>query len=140
MYYEQQRNRIVNIAICLAMVAMGLIMIVSILDDSAATLEARRLEAEARRAEAEAERLAARLDVLQAQAAVELARGDRAILEAAARSVDSDRALVEWYAARGDIRALMFMLCLIAMTTGAGVGMVMARRKLDRQAEKRRTV
>lgn len=92
------------------MAIICVIVFVGLVQQIDGNLEARRLEAAARQAEAEAARLQAQLDLAQAQAQIESAKGERAVLEAAARSVDADRRLVTWYTLRGDVRgALAFV-------------------------------
>ena len=105
----------------LVMAIVCVIVFAGLVQQIDGSLDARRLEAQARQAEAEKERLALALDLAQAQAQIETARGERAVLEAAARSVDSDRRLVEWYTLRGDLRgALAFVGALgLAICGGA---------------------
>lgn len=95
--------------------------------------EGRRLALEASKARAEADRLAAQVDLAQAQAAVENARGERAVLESAARAVDNNTRLVTWYSLRGDLRALVACLALAGMGICAVIAVRVLRGGRDAQ-------
>lgn len=89
--------------------------------------ESLRLAVEAQKARAEADRLAAQVDLAQAQAAVESARGERAVLESAARAVDNNTRLVSWYATRGDLRALLALVALAGVLLSVAVFVKLTR-------------
>ncbi len=111
----------------LLLVVFGVTATVVYLQRLDVTIEARRVEAEARRAEAEAARLQAELDLTQAQAQIETAQGERAVLEAAARSVDADRRLVTWYTLRGDLRGLLAFIGALGLALCGGVIVILVK-------------
>jgi len=81
----------------------------------------RRQELETRRAQAEAEKAQALAIMAQAQADAERAAGERAVLEAAARAVEIDTDLTEYYARRGDSRVILAaLLVIVALLAFAG--------------------
>ena len=73
-------------------------------------------QAEAEKARYDAELAQVELDIEQARADLEVAKGERVILESAARSIDSDRELTEYYAHRGDTRAILFVVSVLGLT------------------------
>ncbi len=99
----------------------------------AGMLETRRMEAEASRARAEAARLMIQLDLTQAQAQAEVARGEREVLESAARAVDNNTRLVTWYSLRGDLRAFIALLALVGMGVCAVIAVRVVRGGRDAQ-------
>jgi type II secretory pathway pseudopilin PulG len=76
---------------------------------------------------AKAERAAQEADRLAALEALERARGDRELHEAAAASIRKDARLVTWYAVRGDVLALALGVPFM-VAAGAIVGTVIGRR------------
>lgn len=88
---------------------------------------------EAERARYEAEQAAAELALVQARADVERARGERAVLEAAADAVEQNTRLVDWYARRGDVRAVLFVVGLAGLAVCAGLVLTVGRRWYDAQ-------
>lgn len=86
-----------------------------------------RTQQAARQAEAEAAKLQAQLDLAQAQAQIETAAGERAVLEAAARAVDSDRRLTEYYALRNDARAILALVGAVGLALCGGALVVILK-------------
>lgn len=78
---------------------------------------------EAQQAHADLQRVQVELDLTQAQADLTRAEGEKAVLESAARSIDSDRQLTEYYAHRADTRAILFMVSVLGLFM-CGVGIV----------------
>lgn len=95
--------------------------------------ESRRLQTEAAKARAEADRLTAQVDLAQAQAEVENAKGERAVLESAARAVDNNTRLVTWYSLRGDLRTFIALLALAGMGICAVLAVRVVRGGRDAQ-------
>lgn len=98
-------------------------------------LDLYRAQMATRQAEADAAKLQAQLDLAQAQAQIESARGERAVLEAAARSVDADRRLVTWYTLRGDLRGALAFIGALGLAICGGVLYVILRRERDAKAK-----
>lgn len=113
------------------LLVVAVIVCVAAVQNVAGIMETRRLEAESAQARAEADRLAARLDLTQAQANLETAAGERAVLEAAARSVDADRRLVTWYTLRGDLRSVLAFSGILGLTVCAVVIVTVVQRWQD---------
>lgn len=112
-------SRIVNFVLLLGVI--GVVVIgAAILGDVTGALDLYRARQAARQAEAEAARLQAQLDLAQAQADLETAAGERAVLEAAARAVDSDRRLVAWYTLRGDLRGVLAFVGALGLAICGG--------------------
>jgi hypothetical protein len=119
-------NRIVNFVLLLGVI--GVVVIgAAILGDVTGALDLYRAQQATRQAEAEAARLQAQLDLAQAQAQIETAAGERAVLEAAARSVDADRRLVTWYTFRGDLRGVLAFVGALGLAVCAAVITVLVR-------------
>ncbi len=93
----------------------------AILANISGAVDLARAERNARIAEAEAAKLQAQLDLTQAQADLETAAGERAVLEAASRSVDSDRRLTEYYALRNDVRAILALVGAVGLSVCVGI-------------------
>ena len=81
----------------------------------------------ARLAEAEARRIEAEVELTRARADVETAQGQRAVLEAAARSVDADRRLVTWFTLRGDLRAILALVGAVGLALCGGALFVVVK-------------
>jgi uncharacterized membrane protein len=113
-------NRIVNFVLLLGVIGV-MVIGAAILADVTGALDIYRAQVAARQAEAEAAKLQAELELAQAQAQIETAAGERAVLEAAARSVDSDRRLVAWYSLRDDLRAILALVGAVGLAVTGGV-------------------
>lgn len=112
-------SRIVNFALFLGVI--GVVVIgAAILGDVTGALDLYRAQVAARQAEAEAAKLQTELELTRARADVETAQGERAILEAAARAVDSDRRLVTWYTLRGDLRGVLAFVGALGLAVCGG--------------------
>jgi len=112
-------SRIVNFTLFLGVI--GVVVIgAAILGDVTGALDLYRAQQAARQAEAEAVKLQAELELTRARADVETAAGERAILEAAARAVDSDRRLVTWYTLRGDLRGVLALVGALGLAICGG--------------------
>lgn len=112
-------NRIANLALFLFVVAC-VVGGAFILSDAAGALDLWRAEQATRRAEAEAQRLQAEVELSKARADVTRAEGEKAVLEAAARSVDADRRLVAWYTFRGDLRGVLALVGALGLAICGG--------------------
>jgi len=129
-------NRIANLGLLLLLI-VGLVGCAVFLGDVTGALDLYRAQQATRRAEAEAARLQAELELTRARADVETAQGERAILEAAARAVDSDRRLVTWYTLRGDLRGLLAFVGAVGLAICAGVIVALVRGWQDAQNKDR---
>lgn len=128
------QTKSIRFTVNLVLFALSVIVILLIIENASGDIEVRLAEMETRRIEAEKARMDAELDVLEARASLEQARGDRAILESAARSVDADRRLVTWYALRGDMRVMAIFIALlmtISLFVGLSAGMALAKKKFE---------
>lgn len=113
------QNRIANFALFLFLIC-AIVGGAVLLGNVTGALDLYRAQQAARQAEAEAAKLQAQLDLAQAQAQIETAQGERAILEAAARAVDSDRRLVTWYTIRGDLRGVLAFVGALGLAICGG--------------------
>jgi len=129
-------NRIANLGLLLLLI-VGLVGCAVILGDVTGALDLYQAQQATRRAEAEAARLQAELELTRARADVETAQGERAILEAAARAVDSDRRLVTWYTLRADLRGLLAFVGAVGLAICAGVIVALVRGWQDAQNKER---
>ncbi|MCK9598114.1 MAG: hypothetical protein M0R06_03670 [Sphaerochaeta sp.] len=129
-------NRIAQWGLLLVLVC-GIIAGAVILGDVTGALDLYRAQQATRRDEAEASRLQAEVELTRARADVETAAGERAILEAAARAVDSDRRLVTWYTLRGDLRALLGLVGAVGLAICAGALVVILKGVNDAQDKDR---
>jgi len=85
------------------------------------TSAARQAEAQAQQMAAQARYAEAQRELAEAQAQVSVAEGERAVLEAAADTVTTNAQLVQWYAIRGEVRALVIGWGIAALLAGSGV-------------------
>jgi hypothetical protein len=113
-------SRIVNFVLLLGVIGV-MVIGAAILADVTGALDIYRAQVAARQAEAEAVKLQTELELTRARADVETAAGERAVLEAAARSVDSDRRLVAWYTLRGDLRGVLALVGAVGLAICGGV-------------------
>lgn len=112
-------KRIVNFVLFLGVI--GVVVIgAAILGNVTGALDLYRAQVAARHAEAEAARLQAQLDLAQAQADVTRAEGEAEVLRAAARAVDADRRLTEYYALRNDARAILALVGALGLSVTGG--------------------
>jgi len=100
-------------------------------DIEIAQYEAARAAAEAEKVQAETAKVQAEIDLEQAKSELERAKGERAIMEASARSVDSDRQLVEYYSTRADVRAGMLFVSLFGLAACSLAFVYVMRRRED---------
>jgi len=112
-------NRIVNFVLFVIAVTV-IIGGAALLGSVSGAVDLWRAQNAARLAEAEAVKLQAELELTRARADVETAQGQRAVLEAAARSVDADRRLTEYYARRGDLRAVLALVGALGLAVTGG--------------------
>ena len=103
------------------------IAVIGLCVNATGALDVYRAQQATRQAAAEAARLQAARDLALAQAEIETAQGERAILEAAARAVDSDRRLVTWYTLRGDVRGVLALIALVGLTVCAAILTVLVK-------------
>ena len=129
-------NRISKFGLFLFLI-VGLVGCAVFLGDVTGALDLYQAQQATRRAEAEASRLQAEVELTRARADVETAAGERAILEAAARAVDSDRRLVTWYTLRGDLRALLGLVGAVGLAICAGALVVILKGVNDAQDKDR---
>jgi len=129
-------NRIAKFGLFLFLI-VGLVGCAVFLWDVTGALDPYQAQQATRRAEAEAARLQAELELTRARADVETAQGERAILEAAARAVDSDRRLVTWYTLRGDLRGLLAFVGAVGLAICAGALVVILKGVSDAQDQDR---
>ncbi len=113
-------NRIANLGLLLFLI-VGVVSCAVILENVTGALDLYRAQVAARQAEAKAARLQTELELTRARADVETAQGERAVLEAAARSVDADRRLVTWYTLRGDLRGVLAFVGALGLAICGGV-------------------
>ena len=86
----------------------------------------------------ENEKLQLELQLERAKSDLELAQGQRSILEASAKTVDTNRWLVSWNAVRGDmilIVVLLFLLLVIVIAAVFGMSIYIRTRRRDRKME-----
>ena len=94
-----------------------IIAVIALCVNATGMLDAYQTAQATRHAAAEAQRLQAVRDLALAQADVERATGERAILEAAAANVTATTRLLDYYTRRADTwRALGLALCGLALT------------------------
>jgi len=109
------KNRMANFGLFLFLVcciAVG----ATILENVTGALDLYRAQQATRQAEARARQLEAELELTRARADVETAKGERAVLESAARAVDNNTRLVTWYSLRGDLRAILGLVGALGLT------------------------
>lgn len=109
------KNRMANFGLFLFLVcciAVG----ATILENVTGALDLYRVQQATRQAEARARQLEAELELTWAMADVETAKGERAVLESAARAVDNNTRLVTWYSLRGDLRAILGLVGALGLT------------------------
>lgn len=120
------KNRIANLGLFLFLICC-IVGGAMILENVSGALDLYRAQQATRQAEARARQLEAELALTRAMADVETAKGERAVLESAARAVDNNTRLVRWYSLHGDLRAILGVVGALGLTVCGLVLLVLMR-------------